>query len=156
MKKQLWQVINWKEVTKEDIDLFFTSHFDVNQSVPEEEFGVYVNPLFYAIYDANYQAIKALLEKGANPNAVLKSLDETLPDVPLMACVYSPKIRKLMVEHGAKIPTQQTPPVKPEPQKTKTVPQKKKRPLFIPERPKGKMTKEMRRKWAAEFIRHNF
>ena len=36
MTKQLWQIINWKEVTSEDIDLFFNSHYDVNECVPEE------------------------------------------------------------------------------------------------------------------------
>ena len=155
MTKQLWQIINWKEVTSEDIDLFFNSHYDVNECVPEEEFGIYVNPLFYAIYDENYQAIRALLKKGANPNAILKSLDETLPDVHLLECVYSPKIRKLMMEYGAQIPKKPSPTPPPEPSKPEPTP-KEKRPLFIPERPKGKMTKEMRQKWAAEFIRHNF
>jgi len=64
MKKLLWQRINWKTISKKDIEILFSSNFDINQTVPEEDLGIYVNPLFYAIDAGNFQAIRLAQDAG--------------------------------------------------------------------------------------------
>ena len=71
LKKENWRDLQWKFVSPKVINEMVKKGLDVNNKVTwwVGRYSCLYTPLHFACESGNLQAVKALLQKGANPNA---------------------------------------------------------------------------------------
>ena len=112
LNKVVWRALNWRHVSKKVIREKVKRGWDVNELCGDVLESI--TPLFYACGKNNREAVKALLELGADPN--IKGLDTNplnrhrdnycggfYPSISLIDRVDDIKIARDLIVHGAKV-----------------------------------------------------
>ncbi len=119
LKKTRWDDLTWEFVSEKVIKEMVKKGLDVNQVWQRFSYSNDESPLLHACEYSNMEAVKTLVELGADPNLKLNNRDKRKIDpetgkgygvpLPLFAIdeVRDMEIANYLIEHGAKVtPTQ--------------------------------------------------